>query len=720
MNIYVSITIEVKTMKKRITAFFLAFLINCIFLPNLSVFAVGEVNLAKDVKYSVSTGEPITLSYSGFSENGEKFETDNGQLSDGKLASASRDEGAWYRAYRGKSRTVVFDLSERVAVTGIKASFLNDKNEKITAPRYIKIFLSDDGVRYASASEQTIDYNSNVDEPTRAEFAVKLLRTYAARYVKIEYSVDVFSYCDEIEILGRKMLNGRETKVNPTNATQSSSFLTSVSGVTSIVKLNNGYIEDTSDISFTEEKLLPYVAYVGINGELTGKMFDSILLSPFKTAYPSGGTLFADVEKSAVMSDFELYFDYIFKDGGDLSVLDQTVGKAYAALGIKDKFKVFLSLPYPNVSETPFGDINSDGSDENSKTREERTAIAKWYINKCISAFLNNEYKNLTLAGFSWCCDEVEFSNSDHELEFIQNVNRYITQKRVQPILSFGYLHGGFDMWKELRFGGALMSSGYSDPENGFPREMLAEYSGTLKNNSLGTEIELPSESRFGGDDYESACTEYENNLFYGYKTGYMASLKMFSESGDSAMNLFCRSDISTPKGIYLRRLYDMTYSFLRNTYKNKAPTISVSDLELIYGEERIMTEITVEDSDSHWDDLLIQFTEKPKNGKVTVSADKTTLIFHPDTGFIGEDSFSVRVTDGFNVSDEIKVTVTVKNDAVSDTLSPETSDSDMNESPNEEEKISVPPWLMILVIVLMSAMIAVAVAVIIKSLKKN
>jgi hypothetical protein len=104
----------------------------------------------------------------------------------------------------------------------------------------------------------------------------------------------------------------------------------------------------------------------------------------------------------------------------------------------------------------------------------------------------------------------------------------------------------------------------------------------------------------------------------------------------------------------------------------------------------------------------------------VTVSADKTTLIFQPDAGFVGEDSFSVRVTDGFNLSDEVKVKVTVKNDSVSDTLFPEISDSDTSDSADADAPISVPPWLMILVIVLISAMIAVAVSVIIKSLKKN
>jgi hypothetical protein len=132
------------------------------------------------------------------------------------------------------------------------------------------------------------------------------------------------------------------------------------------------------------------------------------------------------------------------------------------------------------------------------------------------------------------------------------------------------------------------------------------------------------------------------------------------------------------------------------------------------------MTEISVSDADSHFDDLLIEFTEKPQNGRVTVSSDKATLIFQPDAGFVGEDSFSLRVTDGFNLSDEIKVKVTVKNDSVSDELFSEIPDSDSNDSPDGEEPISVPPWLMIIVIVLISAMIAVAAAVIIKSLKKN
>lgn len=701
---------------KKLSIMLSLLLVICMLAPILSVFAEeSEINIAKGVKYTITTGEPITQSYSSYEENGEKLEIDNGQLSDGNIATESAEDSAWYRAYRGRSRIVVFDFGDKVAVSAVKASFLNDKSKKITAPRYINVFLSEDGVRYAHVSDYETNYKTSINDAKHAEFNIKLGKSYGARFVKIEYSVETFSYCDEIEIIGRNTLNGKESKIRPTSETQPLGYIKSVAGVSDTVTLYNGY----STSSFSKEMLMPYVAYIGINGAVSGKMFDSAVITPHNTVYPSGGSLYFDGEQGSLMSDWELYLDYLFKKGGDLSVLDQTVGEVYSTLGIKEKFKVFLALPYPKIINRPFGDIDSDGLDEYCNTLSERVDVAKWYVNECISMFLNNEYKNISLVGFSWCVSEIDPSYSEQEIQFVKNVNKYIEQKRIESVCSFGYLYAGFDNRKELGFSGASMKSGYANSENGYGREMLSEYALSAYNNNLGVEIELWNRSSFDSDSYADAAKNYENQLFAMYKSGCMNSFKIFTETDNNGVfGILSKSEITTPKGINLRRLYDLTYQFIHGTYKNNAPVVSVPDIELIYGEERVLAEISIEDNDTHWDDIVIEFPKKPQHGNITVSADKQTLIFQPEKDFTGKDSFTVIVSDGFNNSEEIEVAINVINndtsieEVVSDTI------EETEEDP-QKDTVVIPPWLMIIVLILVGAVVAVAVVVIIKSLKK-
>lgn len=701
---------------KKLSIILSLLLIICMFAPILSVFAEeSETNIAKDKEYIITTGEPISLSYSNYEQNGEKLEVDNGQLTDGIIADASADDSAWYRAYRGRSRTVVFDFGEKVSVSAVKASFLNDKTKKITAPRYINVLLSEDGVRYAHISDYETNYKTSISDIKHAEFNIKLGKNYGARFVKIEYSVENFSYCDEIEIIGNNTLNGRESKIRPTAETQPSGYIKSISGVSDTVTLYNGYGID----SFTKEKLLAYIAYIGINGSVSGKMFDSAVITPYDTAYPSGGSLYFDDEQGSVMSDFELYLDYLFKKNGDLATLDKTVGEVYSKLGITEKFKVFLALPYPKMINRPFGDIDSDGLDEYCKTLSERSDVAKWYINECISMFLNNEYKNISLVGFSWCGSEIDASYTEQEIQFVKNVNKYIEQKRIVSICTFDYLSAGFDNWKDLGFGGASMKSGYANSENGYEREMLSEFAQSAYNNNLGVTIELCPSSLFDSDSYTESAKNYENSLFYLYKSGCINSFKIFRETDKNGVfGILSTAEITTPKGINLRRLYDLTYQYINGTYKNNPPTVFVDNIELIYGETRVLTEITIEDNDSHWDDIVIEFPQKPQHGNITVSADKQTLIFQPEIGFSGEDEFTVVVNDGFNNSEEVIVSINViNNDASTEEDSKEVSE-DIEEEP-KDDTVSIPPWLMIIVLILVGAVVAVAVVVIIKSLKK-
>ncbi|MBR6562497.1 MAG: DUF4855 domain-containing protein [Clostridia bacterium] len=688
-------------------------------LVPMNIKAEGEVNLALGLPYVVETGEPVTMSHANFSEDGVEFDDDKGQLTDGKVATASASADGWYRAFRSQSRIVSFDLGKECAVSAIEAGFLHAKAPGIYAPRYINVYLSADGVDYSLVKAYDTEYPLHDVTVSRCEFSVALDETYEARYVRVEFCCDIFAYCDEIRILGRELLFGNEKKPAPDEIKEPAGFFKSLGGVSDIIKLYNGYYQpDTSVGILTEEKLLPYVAYLDTDGNIAGKMFDSVALVPCHGDYPSGGRLVKTNGKpGAVMSDWELYFDYTFRDGQDLSALDSVVGRVYGELGLDEKMPVFLTLPYPTVIETTFGDINGDGVAEYCTTLDERVDIVKWFADKCIDAFGEKDYENLELAGFYWLREEINYSDSDHEAELVSNVNEYLTNMGLYTIFDPFYLSIGFDHWESLGFSGAVMQPNVAfDHYPYFELGMLTEFSQTVLENHLGVEIETNEPSAFKGDDYLKAGFNYESYLFNGYKSGYMNALKTYYQGANpGSIYDFCYADIKTPKGVYLRRLYDLTYSFIHGVYKNEPPVVSIDDIELFAGDKRSRQDIKITDADSYWGDISVEFTVEPMHGSVTAAAGNRTLIYVADDGFVGEDSFTLRVSDGFNYSEECVVKVTVSEPEIIEGSSATESTGDV--SNQDDAKETAPVWI-IISIVAVAIMTSASAVVLIKKKK--
>lgn len=689
----------------------------------IAVYSEAPINLVSGLSYTVETGEPVTHSHANFSENGVKYDVDKGQLTDSRTALTSESSEGWYRSFRAESRLVAFDLGDTYAISGVRAGFLNAKDYGIYAPRYINVYLSHDGENYTQVYNYLNTYPIHDSTIARNDIEFELDKLYASRYVKIEFCSDIFCYCDEIEVLGYKELTGNESDFADAAPATDPGFLGALDGVSNIIKIYNGYYPpDQSKALLTPEILLPYVAYLGQNGEIAGTMFDAVAFVPCHGDYPSGGRLVKTNGKpGAVMSDWELYFDMTFSKDYDLSALDETVGKVYSELGIDKKYKVFLTMPYPTVIDAPFGDIDGDGKDEYCVTFDDRFAICRWYAEKCIDAFREAGYENLELAGFYWYREEVNYSNSDHEAELVSAVNRFIQSRKLLTLFDPFYLSIGYDHWESLGFSGAVMQPNVAFTSNYdyFEIDMLGEFAQSASRHHLGVEIETNEPSAFSGDQYLDAGRNYESYLYYGYKTGYMSALKTYYQgAGPGTFYNLCYADVATPKGVYLRRLYDLTHSFIDGTYSNLPPTVSVSDFEAVSGVHRNVVDISITDDDSYWGDITIEFPVSPEHGYIAAAAGKRTLVYSADEDYVGEDSFTVVVSDGFNRSEEITVTVTVSAPTPADDSSIAESMAE-SASPGDNTE-NAPIWLIAVIIVLVLAVVAVATVLIVKRVRKK
>ena len=95
-------------------------------------------------------------------------------------------------------------------------------------------------------------------------------------------------------------------------------------------------------------------------------------------------------------------------------------------------------------------------------------------------------------------------------------------------------------------------------------------------------------------------------------------------------------------------------------TLTNGLP-VAVNDLSSTFKNKAINIDVLTNDTDSDLDDILtaIEGTVIPKNGTLVLNEDGT-FNYTPDEGFLGDDSFTYSVTDGFNTSAEVEVKITV------------------------------------------------------------
>ena len=134
--------------------------------------------------------------------------------------------------------------------------------------------------------------------------------------------------------------------------------------------------------------------------------------------------------------------------------------------------------------------------------------------------------------------------------------------------------------------------------------------------------------------------------------------------------------------------------------------------VEMLYGDNRITIDLNIKDVDSYSEDILVEFPTQPQNGKVVASAGNNKLIYSLDEGFVGEDSFTVCISDGFNRSEPVEVSILVVN--------PQAPDESVNYDVSAEPlplggQSDMPPWLIVLLVGLALAMVAVAITVAVK-----
>lgn len=643
-------------------------LLCCICLPLAPAAKAQTVNLVRGMAYTITNSVPTEYSYSNFSEGGASYDAEDGKgiagkLTDGKTATGDQSDSAWYKTFRSRSRYVTFAFESPVSVTGFSAGFYHSAGTAFYAPRYVKLYLSNDGEAWFMAGETSPDFSLS-DSPRRYQAALTT-DAYAASYVRLEFCCDIFACIDEVEIFGSTTLTGNEKTFTP-DPLPEKGYCAQLEGITDIIKMYNGYYPSAQDkAQNTVEELLPYVAYLAQDGTVQDTMFDAVAFVPCVStnfAYPSGGTLVKTSKyPPAVMSDWIYYTDFLFAEGYDLDALNTAVEQVYSQLGIHGKLPVLLTMPYVGVLTTPFGE--ADGETLYARTAQERAAIVGWYDRYVTKRFEEASFSHLELVGYYWYGEEVNYTWSRDEKAFTRLATQAIEDGGKTVMFDPFYLSTGFDHWEELGFDGAVMQPNlaFTDSRPYYDPEMIWEFADTIAEYHLGVEIETNEPGFFTNTSTaDTAITNYEKYLYAGYKTGYMDALHTFYQgAGPGTLYNFCHADTGTTSGKRLRRLYDITYQFIKNRYENLPPAVELPQEASAVAGERVSIPLSVTDADSFATDVKCEIVSC-ESGRAVIPPSRNAIRYIPDEGFAGEDTIVFTVTDGQNEPMEYSITVQV------------------------------------------------------------
>ena len=595
---------------------------------------------ANAAEEALSVGKPYTVEYATPIDNAYPnlaYEEETA-LTDGKLALSGYNDSNWVTLYRGTAARVTIDLGKAHAVSSVKVGQMQLKDYGVFCSRYLRVYLSDDGENFFRAGTSEFPEAITSSSRERVEFTCMLEKTYSARYVRAEFSSDVFTLVDEVTVLGSADTAGAEKIPAEYYSEPDNGFAGPVDGINSICLM---YIAS----NYTEEMIKPYVAYIDEKGAVKDRMFDSLLFLGLTQTESSDGFMRMNDMKSFVESALGT------GTGNNIAALDKVVGalKEELSLGADYKYPVFLSTPYVGVFSGSFGEIN--GANVSASDIESRNAIVDWYIDYAVNAFDEANFENLELKGLYWFKEGIEYKLSTDEEELIKHFTSAVREKGYKSIWIPYYSAAGIDKVPELGFDSVVMQSGYAFKGGSETGESLpgvvSDCAATAKKYGMGMEFEVD----MNVSGYMDRFAQY---VHVAYAEGLMNDgMMMMYQVGKNIYD-------SAVGSASIRPLYDLTYKYCSGTYTEIAPVIKSGATITVTAGEYVNGKVEIEDEDTPASKLKIVGLEKPEGVYFSVTGKG---VYEVDTYKSQPGTYVARfaVSDGFLVSNTVEVTIIVE-----------------------------------------------------------
>lgn len=593
-----------------------------------------NINLISNMSYQIASG---VLLYKA-EEASFNSPVTSTILTDGiKSNDTNYSSSTWFKTHLGFSRNIYFDLVNNSTITGFSINFLQYSSVGIGQPGLITLYLSDDGISWYGVNSTIVPQASA--DPAITAVKVTLDKAVQARFARFSYDVGCHVYLDEIQLFGTKYV------ASGTPACDELGIKDEESG--NMLAPSEDVLGGASDVMLayhtsnvlTKDVFLSYVAYLDSEKNIKDTMFDGYLFLPSVAALPSGGLPY----KNSIKSDWDYVLESVFAEGVNLDALNQAVTEVKTALSIPDyKVKVYYTLLYPSLTVTDFGDVDGDGVSEDFSKLDDRLKAEEWYMKEFLKRFDAAAYENLEFCGFYWFHETVNTAEDD--MNTLNGVSNLVHEQDSQFFWIPYFSALGYNQWTAYGFDAVCLQPNYvfNDDAN---ESRIAETAHLIKLFNLCIEIEFNNEA-FDNEIYYDRYMDYlKGGIYYGYMTG---SIHMYYQGTTDIYKASISEDVKT------RTIYDYTYQFIKGTldiYPDKLDDFSITAQagtiyqDILFAESEL-TKATISVS--------------AKNGTVTINKNGSYR-YYPNKGFTGTDSFTFRISNGLDWSEETTVTINVQ-----------------------------------------------------------
>lgn len=493
----------------------------------------------------------------------QAYKDQGNSLTNGEEANPHDLKSGWVGYMRAEGRHITVDLGSINNITEVSGRFLHYPTMGVLMPREFQVSASSDNINFYFIGSTTNKKPLFTQGPMAEKYTVKT-EPILARFVRISFLTDVWTFLDQIEVRGDlegegKALNLAKSIVETMPKEETlQPHLAAVSGMKNMVLIYSG-----DNFNWQKSDFLPYVGY--INQEtlaLEDYLFDSFLFLPYgKTA--DGYSFNHAGEKPSTWKHWQKYLDSLFKVGQNLNALDLAVETLKESLGLPNyQVKVEIAIPYPSPKQSSFGETASETISFNLKDHDaslnNRVQAIKLYVDMTLEKFERANYKNLEITGFYWLEENVSYSSTPKEAELLRRTAEIVHQNR----LAFHWIPfvqaEGFREWRELGFDLAMMQPNYFFHPNA-KEDRLENNAKLARKYGLSVEIEV-SNQVFRTEDYRQRFKQYLQNAA---KYNFTNNLLGYYQD----TNLFGLAALS--KDPEKREIYDWVYRFI---HQGQAP----------------------------------------------------------------------------------------------------------------------------------------------------
>lgn len=540
----------------------------------LTIIAVMLFTLTPSALAQEETETPRNLaaesSYQYSAAPNESYPDSGNELTDGVYEPLEYVNPGWQGHLRGITREVVFDLQDFKSINAIKAHFMQDSNAGIFYPVSVSMYVSDDGQNWGTLAHRNTQIPLWEPGPATEQFYIwdaaadglphpnKNASSAYARYVKITFTTQTWTFLDEIEIWGTDGKAKHAVRIKP----EEPAYLEpgkDTNGIRDLVLLYNGWYPNGEGI-WTKDKIIPYISYVDQQGEPADWFYDGVLYLGLLT--PGGERNFGS---TALFEDWQWYLDTTFGADGDMKHLNDATAEVGQKLGDpKHRTKVVLMIPNPDTATTDFGDVDGDGISENFNPDQvgaeaalhNRQKAVSWYMDQVKQRWSAAGYSNLELSGMYWLAESAWLGEQFDE-PLIRYTSDLVHSNHKQKFFWIPHFYANGSFAKEqLGFDAVALQPNHFFNETEATR--LEDAAGLARQYGIGVEFE--TDERMNTDqEMRKRFIEYLNGgVDYGYMT---RAFKAYYQGNTSLLDSSRSSDPT------VRSNYDFMYQFVKGTY---------------------------------------------------------------------------------------------------------------------------------------------------------